>query len=143
MSPKKAKLSRSNQNKATPKRSRSVRKTTHPARPILSRISPERKIDLVGILLTFIGLLTGLSLLSPVHGTITGWWVTMIRQVVGWGIYLVPVVLLVVGLWLVLRNIERLPVFSLERIAGILLLFLDFVVWIEVFTAGSLDLAKK
>jgi S-DNA-T family DNA segregation ATPase FtsK/SpoIIIE len=96
----------------------------------------------VGILLAVGGLLAALSLLSPTHGTVTGWWVETASLLVGWGIYLVPVVLLVIGLWLVLRNIERLPVLSVERILGIILLFLDLVVWMHVLAGGGLDLAK-
>ncbi len=89
-----------------------------------------------------VGLLTALSLLSPTHGTVTGWWVKGTSLLVGWGVYLVPVVLLVIGLWLVLRNLERLPVLSLERIVGIILLFLVLVVWMHLLAGGGLDLAK-
>jgi S-DNA-T family DNA segregation ATPase FtsK/SpoIIIE len=124
------------------RRSQSPHRSARPPRLILTSISPERKIDLVGILLAVIGLLTALSLLSTTHGTLTGWWFETIGLLVGWGVYLVPVVLLVIGLWLVLRNIERLPVLSVERIIGILLLFLDLVVWIHVLAGGGLDLAK-
>ena len=127
----------------------SARKTTRTRRA--SRTSPkplfhlsnERKIDLLGILLALAGLLTALSLISPTHGTVTGWWVETISSLLGWGIYLVPPGLVVIGLWLVLRNIERLPILSLERVVGILLLFLDLITWMHLLAGGGLDLAQR
>ena len=45
-------------------------------------------------------------------------------QMFGWGIYILPVALIVMGLWLILRRIEKLPPLSLERATGIILFFL-------------------
>ena len=113
------------------------------SRPVLTRISPERKIDLVGILLSLVGLLTFLSLLSSTHGTVTGWWDEVLSQGVGWGVYLLPVGLLGIGLWLVLRNIERLPQLSLERIVGLVLLYINLLAWMHLLAGGDLALASK
>jgi S-DNA-T family DNA segregation ATPase FtsK/SpoIIIE len=74
--------------------------------------------------MAFAGILTLLSLLSPVNGTLTGTWVKLIGQGFGWGMYVLPIGLLVGGLWLILRKFERIPSLGFERLIGILLLFL-------------------
>jgi len=48
--------------------------------------------------------------------------------VFGWGVYILPVGLIVLGTWLVARNVDRLPELSLERIVGIILLFIALLV---------------
>jgi S-DNA-T family DNA segregation ATPase FtsK/SpoIIIE len=42
----------------------------------------------------------------------------------GWGVYVLPIGLLVFGLWLVLRKIERVPPLTIERAVGSVILFL-------------------
>ncbi|TLN08195.1 hypothetical protein FDZ74_12285, partial [bacterium] len=79
-------------------------------------------MDVVGVILALLGLLSLLSLLSGSNGSLTGWWVNFLRQAAGWGAFILPVALLGVGLWLVLRNIDRLPLLSVERLTGIILL---------------------
>jgi S-DNA-T family DNA segregation ATPase FtsK/SpoIIIE len=104
-------------------------------RPVLPAISPERKIDIIGIVVALLGLLTLLSLLSPTRGSLTGWWVGVIAGLFGWGAYVLPVALLLVGVWLVFRNFEKLPQLSLERLTGMVLIFLNLLIWMHL--AGS------
>jgi S-DNA-T family DNA segregation ATPase FtsK/SpoIIIE len=107
-------------------------------RPVLGNISPELRLDLLGTVLALVGVLTLISLLSPNKGALTGIWVDLLAGAVGWGIYLLPLALFVVGVWLILRNIERLPILALERLVGILLLYLNLLAFLDLF-AGSLD----
>jgi len=93
----------------------------------VSRLSLERKIDLVGIVMAFIGLLTLLSLVSASQGSITGDLVEFLRHGFGWGMYFFPLGLLMIGIWLVLRTSERLPRISLERLIGIGLFFINLL----------------
>lgn len=105
-----------------------------PVKPVaVNRLSLDRKIDLVGILMAFIGLLTLLSLASASRGSLTGDLVDFLDKGFGWGMYLVPLGLLLVGLWLVLRTFERVPRISLERITGIVLLFANLLAWFHFF----------
>lgn len=99
----------------------------------VSRLSLERKIDLVGIVMAFIGLLTLLSLVSASQGSITGDLVEFLRHGFGWGMYFFPLGLLMIGIWLVLRTSERLPRISLERLIGIGLFFINLLVWFHFF----------
>ncbi|MDK1030286.1 MAG: DNA translocase FtsK 4TM domain-containing protein, partial [Anaerolineae bacterium] len=87
-------------------------------------LSIDRKLDVIGIIVGLGGLLTLLSLISAERSALTGNLIRFLEQVFGWGIFILPIGLIAVGLWLILRNIESVPTFSIERITGILVLFL-------------------
>lgn len=73
--------------------------------------------------MALVGLLTTFSLLSSSRGALTGGWLNLLGISFGWGMYLLPITLIAVGLWLILRKFERIPLISLERLVGLLLLF--------------------
>ncbi len=115
--------------KSTPaKRTRKAKPTP---RPIPTGMSLDRKLDIVGIALAGVGLLSLLSLLSPSNGSLMGWWVGFLGRSVGWGQFILPLGLIGLGAWLVVRNIERVPQLSLERITGIILIFVNFQAWLQ------------
>ncbi len=93
------------------------------ARPIGTGLSLDRKLDMIGVGLALLGLLTLLALLSPSHDSLTGGWVNAIAKLLGWGMYLFPIGAMALGLWLVLRNFERIPQLSMERLVGLSLLY--------------------
>jgi DNA segregation ATPase FtsK/SpoIIIE, S-DNA-T family len=99
-------------------------------------LSPERKLDLLGITLALTGLITLLSLLTSNRGSLTGGWVHFLGLLFGWGVVLLPLGLLLVGLWLVLRNVERIPPFSLERVTGLVLLYLCLLTILHRLAGG-------
>jgi S-DNA-T family DNA segregation ATPase FtsK/SpoIIIE len=100
-------------------------------------MSLDRKLDIAGVIMALVGVLTLLSLLSASHGSLTGSWVSIIQTSFGWGTYLFPIALVFVGLWLVLRNFERIPQVSLERVLGISLLFVVLLAFFHLFTFPS------
>jgi S-DNA-T family DNA segregation ATPase FtsK/SpoIIIE len=105
------------------------RKQAQPPKPILpGGITPELKIDILGIALTLVGLLTLLSLFSANRSGLSGSWVGTLETGFGWGMYILPIGLMVLGIWLVARNVDNLPQLSVERITGILLLFVNLLV---------------
>jgi S-DNA-T family DNA segregation ATPase FtsK/SpoIIIE len=71
-----------------------------------------------------LGVITLLGMLSANNGWLMGGWVTLWGRLLGWGVYFFPVGLLVTGIWLILRNFERVPRLSLERATGLLLFYL-------------------
>ncbi len=87
-------------------------------------ISLDRKLDITGALMIFVGGITLIGLLTTDRGQLLGKWVSILAQTVGWGVYLLPAALILFGFWLVLRNFEKLPNLSVERGVGGLLLFL-------------------
>ena len=89
-----------------------------------TRLPAERKLDALGILLSVIGALILFSLFTVNRSPVIGKLIGFLAQIFGWGLYLLPIALVVFGLWLVFRRIEKLPPLTLERGVGSLLLFL-------------------
>ena len=104
-------------------------------------VSPERKLDVLGVILALLGLLTLLALFSPSRGSLTGAWVDLLSQLAGWGTFILPLALLALGLWLVFRNIDKFPVLSGVRLTGIILVYLNLTAFLHVFGGGGRDLA--
>ncbi|UYN88750.1 MAG: DNA translocase FtsK [Anaerolineales bacterium] len=96
-------------------------------------ISPDRKLDALGILLAAVGVLTLLLVFSGSPGSFGAAWLRLLRGGLGWGLYLFPVALIVLGVWLVLRHFERIPPLRLRRLAGIALLFGNTLLLLHAF----------
>ena len=101
----------------------------------LGSISNERKMDILGVVLAIVGLLTVVSLFSAGNGGVTGIWIGGLKSFFGWGVYILPIALIVIGAWLVARDVEHLPSLNIERVVGIVLLF----VVLQVIFAGLGD----
>ena len=86
-------------------------------------LSIDRRLDVIGVVLALIGLLTLLSLISAERSALTGGLIHFLGQLFGWGVYILPAGLIVIGVWLVLRNLESIPTFSIERVTGVILLY--------------------
>jgi S-DNA-T family DNA segregation ATPase FtsK/SpoIIIE len=102
-------------------------------------------MDILGVVMALVGLLTLLSLFSAGNGGLTGSWIKALQSVFGWGVYILPIGLIVLGTWLVARNVERLPELSLERMVGIILFFVGLLVafhWLNGPVATALKRAE-
>jgi S-DNA-T family DNA segregation ATPase FtsK/SpoIIIE len=108
----------------------------------LKDLSPERKLDILGISLTVLGLLLLISFITSQEGNITGAIVLLLYRIAGFGAFLFPLVCLVIGVWLIFRNEDRLPTISTGKLGGIILLFFNLLTWIHLLTGGGWDLAK-
>ncbi|MDY6872671.1 MAG: DNA translocase FtsK 4TM domain-containing protein [Chloroflexota bacterium] len=125
------------------KRTRKTKNTRQKDRkPLLESVSPERRIDIIGIILLLIGLLTLISLFSNTTGNVTGWWVRILSQAFGWGVYILPLALIGFGAWMLMRNLEKLPKLSAERVVGLILLFINLTAWFHLFINGASVEAK-
>ncbi len=96
------------------------------------------RAEVGGVLLVLLALFTLLSLLTASRGQLTGSWVDLLRGLFGVGVWLVPVVMGVLGLWLVVRAVERMPNLPWQRPAGLLLLFLSFVTGMSLLLTPEL-----
>ena len=104
--------------KGTTRRSPSPRQQLPP--PKLIRLSTDQKLDILGVGMVFVALLTFLSLLSAQQGALTELWLTALAQGFGWGMYVVPLFIGALGLWLLLRRFgERIPWPEPEQVVGI------------------------
>ena len=70
-----------------------------------------------------IGVLILLVLFSAERSALTAIPLSVLTRFFGWGVYILPIGLILMGLWLILRRIEKLPPLSLERAVGIVTLF--------------------
>ncbi len=96
------------------------------------------RAEVGGVLLVLLALFTLLSLLTASRGQLTGSWVDLLRGFFGVGVWLVPVVMGAMGLWLVVRAVERMPNLPWQRPAGLLLIFLSFVTGISLLLTPEL-----
>jgi S-DNA-T family DNA segregation ATPase FtsK/SpoIIIE len=101
------------------------------------RLSAERKLDVVGVILAFVGLIILLGLISANRSAIVGGAIFFLAQLFGWGVYVLPIGLLVFGLWLVFRKIERIPPLSIERGVGSIILFFWLLTLLHSFIATA------
>lgn len=121
----------------SPKRTSKQKTPARSAFSFLGRISPERKIDIIGAVMALIGLLTIFSLVSARNSGLTGAWIGGLRDLFGWGVYILPLGLIILGIWLVARNVDRLPELTIERIIGILMLFIGALVAFQGLGRGG------
>ena len=114
--------------KASHAKGRPTARAVHPPAPPppswWSTLSAERKLDVVGAVMAVVGLLAVMILFSAQRSALTGSMLGVLRWALGWGMYILPLALIVMGMWLILRRIEKLPRLSLERATGIVLFFL-------------------
>ena len=140
-------VSKPSRKKAAPKRQPARVKATSrvskkkPANPTVrvqtfwESLSPDRRMDVVGVVFILTGLLLLLSLISSERSLLTGGLIRFFGQVFGWGVYLLPIGMVGIGFWMVLRNIENIPAFSIERITGVILSFLWLLTVLHAFVA--------
>ncbi|HQC21472.1 MAG TPA: hypothetical protein PLO92_06545, partial [Anaerolineaceae bacterium] len=96
-------------------------------------ISPERRVDIIGIVLVVIGALTLLSLIIGKSGILSRWWTDILFKSTGWGAYAIPVILIIAGAWSLLRNLDSLPELTGERVIGMVLAFFNMLGWFQLF----------
>jgi len=117
---------------------RGSKKETASSKAILPNgISPERKIDILGVVMILVGLLTVYSLFINNSSGLSGSWIGTLKSAFGWGTFILPVGLMLVGAWLVARNVDKLPQLSRERITGFLLLFFNLLVVFQGLSGGK------
>ena len=136
-----AKSSRKGASKAgSSKRASSSRAASRPSAlpepSFWDKLSPERKLDVVGVVLAAAGILILLTLVASSRSALTGGLIQLLSQLLGWGIYALPAGLIVFGLWLILRKIERIPPPSLERTVGIILVYVWLLTLLNAIVAA-------
>ena len=138
-------MARKTTNKKTTKRTSSrkpSRKRSSPISSKLRKISKERKTDILGVFLLILGVITLLSFWGRTQGDFTAWIMLFLSWIAGMGAIMFPFVLLLVGFWLIFRNEKRFPIVSLERLLGIVFLYLNVLAWMHWFDRGGWETAK-
>mgnify|MGYP003967160995 CR=1 FL=1 len=120
------------------KKTTSKKKRVEPKQQnIWQQLSINRRLDLVGTVLAILGIFTFLSLTAITKSAFTGAWVIFLTHAFGWGKWVFPLGLILIGIWLIARNRESIPHISIARIMGILLLFLWILAIMQIFTEDA------
>jgi len=115
-----------------------------PALSFWDQLSAERKLDVVGIVLTFIGIIIILGLVSTNRSAPIDKAISFITQLFGWGVFVLTLGLVFFGLWLVFRKIERIPPLSAELAIGSVILFLWLLTFLHLIaTRGNVEIAES
>lgn len=102
-----------------------------------SGLSLDTRIDIVGVMLVAIGLLTGLSLLPANHNAAITLWLDLLRWAFGWGIYGLPIALVGLGVWLLIRRFEADPTIHWFRFVGLFFLFITSLTALAAIAGDS------
>jgi S-DNA-T family DNA segregation ATPase FtsK/SpoIIIE len=95
-------------------------------------LSRDRKLDLIGLLLLVLSVITSIALFTGSQGVVIAAWLDVLRWTFGWGMYLALLAGFGCGLWLMARTFGRqLPVLELERVIGVVLLFLGMLTFLH------------
>jgi S-DNA-T family DNA segregation ATPase FtsK/SpoIIIE len=108
---------------ATKRRSRKSRKYD----PIDQILTLAARPEVLGLVLVLLAVFTLLSLLTTTRGFITDQWITLLEQLFGMGKWGVPLVTGALGLWIVIRAIDRMPDLPWQTPAGSGVLFVAYI----------------
>ncbi len=105
------------------------------------QLSPERKLDVIGVGVALSGLLILLGLISPARSVLIEALIRFLGQIFGWGLYVLPLGLLLFGGWLIFRKIEKIPPLSIERATGGAILFFWLLAFLHflIATGGTAE----
>lgn len=95
----------------------------------LSEAARPRRQELAGILLILLGVFSAASMLWPAQGVMLQAWQGLLAVLFGWGVFAVPIALVMIGVWLLLRNYrDRMPRLELRQVVGLGLMYLVLLV---------------
>ncbi|MFN2209028.1 MAG: DNA translocase FtsK 4TM domain-containing protein [Candidatus Promineifilaceae bacterium] len=92
-----------------------------------SGLNTPQKALIIGVSTIFVAAIFALSLFAPNQGQLTAWLSDMMRQAMGWGAYLIPLIAAGIGLYLVLWGMEQPPRVPIYRLLGGGVLLIVFV----------------
>ncbi len=115
-------MAKSSSSKSTKKNGKKGAKP-QPKSPLI-QLTLDQKLDIIGVLLVGVSVITILSMVSSSQGELTGELIRWLNVTFGLMSFIVPIVIGAIGLWLLLRSFERTPRLSGEQSAGFLLFFI-------------------
>lgn len=95
--------------------------------PIDQILTISARPEVLGLVLILLSVFTLLSLMTTTRGVITGQWIDFLEQLFGMGKWGVPLVIGALGLWVVIRAIDRMPDLPWQAPAGCGVLFVAYI----------------
>jgi hypothetical protein len=107
-----------------------------------SGLSLDSKLDILGVILVLSSLALFFSSMSTTKGQLTESVNTFFSQLLGKGAIAVPVVMLAIGVWLIVRHFgDEAPVIDPVRVGGIILLYLGALLLFQFLESFNPDYA--
>ncbi|MFN2185864.1 MAG: DNA translocase FtsK 4TM domain-containing protein, partial [Anaerolineae bacterium] len=100
-------------------------------------LSGSLRPEIIGILLLLVALLTLLSLIPVERGVLMQQWIRLLRLGFGWGVWLMPLCFVALGLWLIFRGLGRELGVERERPIGAILLFVLLLALVHLVAGGD------
>ena len=126
---------------AAPKRS--SRGASPPPAPPKPLLTPDQWLDILGWGLVILAIVTLLTSFSTSNRVLTGGWLSVLKYLFGLGFYIAPLIMGLVGFYLVLRRFgDRYPRLRIGIVSGVVLAFVCVLGTLHVFwllSAPALD----
>jgi S-DNA-T family DNA segregation ATPase FtsK/SpoIIIE len=90
----------------------------------------------LGVVLAVLGIFTLLALFSSQRGSVTAWWIDLMSMLFGVGVYLLPVALIISGIFIFLYSQGHRGSFTLTRFFGFLLLWVTTQALIQLVSVS-------
>lgn len=118
------------------------KKKADPIGQLLDGLSLLARAEIVGLSLVVISIFTLLSLLTGSRGSVTGLWIDLLRAATGDGVVVVPLLSGFLGLWMVIRAIDKMPDLPWQKPAGLLLIFLAYITGVTLWLPSMTRTAR-
>ena len=117
---------------AAPKRS--SRGASPPPAPPKPLLTPDQWLDILGWGLVILAIVTLLASLSASNSVLTSGWLSVLNNLFGLGFYIAPLIMGLVGFYLVLRRFgDRYPRLRINIVSGVVLAFVCVLGTLHVF----------
>ncbi len=127
------------------------KKKATPLRQLLDGLARIARTEVLGLSFVLISIFTLLSLFTGSRGSVTGLWIDLLRAATGDGVAGVPLLTGFLGLWMVIRAIDRsdrratpgrdMPDLPWRKPTGLLLIFLAYItastLWLPPMTRAA------
>lgn len=111
-----------------------------PQPPVLPDISLDTWLDMCGLALLGVAALTIFGLLSTQRSSIISGWLDVISRLFGWGAYLAPIILGLIGVYLLVRRFgNRFPRLKPSRLGGAVLAYITALGTLHALTMIATD----
>ena len=127
-------------------RKRSTRRKTSRSKPPVSlpAVSSEQRLDILGVCLVGLALLTAVFLFKAEGESLPHLWILLLRRLFGVGAFVMPLVIAAPGVYLILRRFHAsLPVLTPDRLVGIGLLFLGGLILVLCLSIPLLEWRRR
>ena len=100
------------------------------------------RTEVQGIVLVLLSVFTLLSLFTNSRGSITGAWIDLVCSLTGDGVWGVPLLTGALGLWMVIRAVDKMPDLPWQKPTGVALIFLAYITGASLFSPSYVRLAE-